>query len=255
MDLAQIVSGFAVGTIVGITGVGGGALMTPLLLLVFGIAPATAVGTDLLFAAVTKSGGTWVHARQGTIDWRIVRRLASGSLPAAAATLVLVHHAFPGGLGGASKLIGATLGVALLLTAVALVFRQRLQALARRRADATEQAWPTVATGAVLGTLVSISSVGAGALGVSALLFLHPKLATSRIVGSDIAHAVPLALAAGIGHWWLGSIDWTLLATLLTGSLPGIVLGSRLAPRIPERLLRTGLAGMLILIGSKLIAA
>jgi hypothetical protein len=255
MDFAQIASGFTVGTIVGITGVGGGALMTPLLLLVFGIAPATAVGTDLLFAAITKSGGTWVHARQGTVDWRIVRLLATGSLPAAATTLLAISLFVPGGLGGASKIIGATLGVALLLTATALIFRRRLLALMQRREAAPERAWPTVATGAVLGILVSISSVGAGALGVTALLLLHPKLATARIVGSDLAHAVPLALAAGIGHWWLGSIDWQLLAALLTGSLPGIFLGSRLAPRIPEQLLRPALAGMLILIGSKLIAA
>ncbi len=259
MDLAQIASGFAVGTIVGITGVGGGALMTPLLLLVFGIAPATAVGTDLLFAAITKSGGTWVHARQGTVDWRIVRLLATGSLPAAVTTLLAISLFVPGGLGGASKIIGATLGVALLLTATVLIFRRRLLALALRGNHddgvTPQRAWPTVATGAVLGILVSISSVGAGALGVTALLLLHPKLATARIVGSDLAHAVPLALVAGIGHWWLGSIDWQLLAALLTGSLPGIFLGSRLAPRIPEHLLRPALAGMLILIGSKLIAA
>lgn len=254
MDLAQVISGFAVGTIVGITGVGGGALMTPLLLLVFGIAPATAVGTDLLFAAITKSGGTVVHARQGTIDWRVVRLLASGSLPAAALTLLVVHSAFPGGLGGARHLIGATLGVALLLTSAALIFRRRLLEI-RDRLIVQEHAWATVATGALLGALVSISSVGAGALGVTALLFLHPKLATPRIVGTDIAHAVPLALVAGLGHWWLGSIDWALLGTLLAGSLPGIWLGSRLAPRIPERFLRAGLAGMLILIGGKLIAA
>jgi uncharacterized membrane protein YfcA len=254
MDLAQVISGFAVGTLVGITGVGGGALMTPLLLLVFGIAPATAVGTDLLFAAVTKSGGTVVHARQGTIDWRVVRLLASGSLPAAALTLVIVHHAFPGGLGGARQLIGTTLGVALLLTSAALIFRRRLLEI-RERLVVGEHAWATVATGALLGVLVSISSVGAGALGVTALLFLHPKLATPRVVGTDIAHAVPLALVAGLGHWWLGSVDWALLGTLLAGSLPGIWLGSRLAPRIPEHILRTGLAGMLILIGSKLIAA
>jgi len=166
-----------------------------------------------------------------------------------------VHYAFPGGLGGAGRLIGATLGVALLLTATALVFRRRLQALAQRRSGGVERAWPTVAIGAVLGVLVSISSVGAGAIGVSALLFLHPKLATPRIVGSDIAHAVPLTLIAGLGHWWLGSVNWPLLAALLTGSLPGIFLGSRLSPRIPEHFLRAGLAGMLILIGGKLIAA
>lgn len=254
MHLIQVISGFAVGTIVGITGVGGGALMTPLLLLVFGIAPATAVGTDLLFAAITKSGGTWVHARQGTVDWRVVRLLAGGSLPAAALTLLVVHNLFPGGLDGTRRLIGVTLGVALLLTSLALIVRRRLLAL-RERIILREHAWATVATGALLGMLVSISSVGAGALGVTALLFLHPKLATPRSVGTDIAHAVPLALVAGLGHWWLGSIDWALLATLLAGSLPGIWLGSRLAPRIPERFLRTGLAGMLILIGGKLIAA
>lgn len=254
MDLAQTLSGFAVGTVVGVTGVGGGALMTPLLLLVFGVAPATAVGTDLLFAAITKSGGTWVHARQGTVDWRVVRLLAAGSLPATAATLSLVHLAFPAGLGGARQLIGATLGVALLLTAAALIYRRRLLVL-REHLAIPEHAGATVAVGAALGALVSISSVGAGALGVTALLFLHPKLATPRVVGSDIAHAVPLALIAGLGHWWLGSIDWTLLGTLLAGSLPGIWLGSRLAPRIPERYLRAGLAGLLILIGGKLIVA
>jgi uncharacterized protein len=254
MDLTQMFAGFAVGCLVGITGVGGGALMTPLLLLVFGIAPATAVGTDLLFAAITKSGGTWVHARQGTVDWRVMRLLAGGSLPAAVLTLVIVHNAFSGGLGGARQLIGTTLGFALLLTSVALIFRRRLLAL-RDRVVLGEHAWATIATGALLGTLVSISSVGAGALGVTALLFLHPKLATPRIVGTDIAHAVPLATVAGFGHWWLGSVDWALLGTLLAGSLPGIWLGSRLAPRIPEHFLRAALAGMLILIGGKLIAA
>lgn len=254
MDLAQVISGFAVGTVVGITGVGGGALMTPILLLVFGIPPVTAVGTDLLFAAATKSGGTWVHARQGTVDGRVVGLLAAGSLPAAALTLLGVHHLSPGGLGGARQLIGATLGVALLLTAVALIFRHRLLAL-REHLPAREHPAATIATGALLGGLVSISSVGAGALGVTALLFLHPKLTTPRVVGTDIAHAVPLTLLAGFGHWWLGSIDWTLLATLLVGSLPGIWVGSRLAPRIPERLLRAGLATLLILIGAKLIAA
>jgi hypothetical protein len=259
MELAQVISGFAVGAIVGITGVGGGSLMTPLLVLLFGIAPATAVGTDLLYAAITKSGGTFVHARRGNIDWRIVGLLASGSLPAAALTLFLVAHFAPGGLGGASKVITFALGIALLLTAVALVFRRRLQAWAQAHAVDALPAWRrtrlTVATGAVLGTLVSLSSVGAGALGVTALFFLYPRLTAIRIVGSDIAHAVPLTLVAGLGHWWLGSVDWTLLATLLLGSLPGIFVGSHLAHRIPERVLRPTLAAMLILVGGKLIAA
>lgn len=257
MDLApQILSGFAVGAIVGITGVGGGALMTPLLVLLFGIAPATAVGTDLFYAAITKTGGTLVHARHGHVDWRIVGRLAAGSLPAAALTMLVVHNAFPGGLGGAHQLIGATLGFALLLTATALLLRRRLQAWAASiRRPAVDQAWPTVLAGAVLGTLVALSSVGAGALGVTALLFIYPGLAAIRIVGADLAHAVPLTLVAGLGHWWLGSIDWMLLLTLLAGSLPGVWLGSHLAPRIPERVLHPVLAGMLALAGGKLISA
>lgn len=258
MDLAQIFSGFAVGAIVGITGVGGGALMTPLLVLLFGVAPATAVGTDLLYAAITKSGGTYVHAKRGHVDWFIVRRLAAGSIPAAILTLLLVSHFIPGGLGAAHKTITFALGVALLMTATALLLRRRVMAWAKGHAAANpvpDRAWPTVLVGVVLGALVALSSVGAGALGVTALFFLYPALAAIRIVGADLAHAVPLTLVAGLGHWWFGSIDWLLLVTLLTGSLPGVWLGSHLAHRIPERVLRPALAGMLVLVGGKLIAA
>ena len=259
MDLAQVISGFAVGAIVGITGVGGGALMTPLLVLLFGIAPATAVGTDLLYAAITKSGGTWVHARRGNVDWSLVGLLAAGSLPAAAATLLLVARLAPQGLGGAARTITLALGIALLLTAAALLWRRRLQAWAQARAaqslSAARRRGLTVLTGAVLGALVALSSVGAGALGVTALFFLYPRLTAIRIVGADLAHAVPLTLLAGLGHWWLGSIDWPLLGSLLAGSLPGIFLGSHLAQRIPESLLRPTLAGMLVLVGGKLISA
>ncbi|MCK9284975.1 MAG: sulfite exporter TauE/SafE family protein [Rhodocyclaceae bacterium] len=255
MDFAQTLSGFVVGAIVGLTGVGGGSLMTPLLVLLFGIHPATAVGTDLLYAAITKSGGTWVHARKGSVDWRIVRLLATGSLPAALATLIVVHTFFPGGLGSASKIITVALGVALLLTACALIFRQKLLGWARSHdPDSEHHPWKTIAVGATLGVLVSISSVGAGALGVTALFFLYPKLSAIRIVGSDLAHAVPLTLVAGLGHWWLGSVNWTLLGSLLIGSLPGIYIGSHLASRISERILRPTLAGMLVLVGGKLIA-
>jgi len=259
MDLAQVISGFAVGAIVGMTGVGGGSLMTPLLVLLFGIAPATAVGTDLLYAAITKCGGTLVHARRGTVDWRIVGLLASGSLPAVALTLYLVSHFAPHGLGGAARIITCSLGLALLLTAAALVFRHRLQAWAKSRAvdalPSQRRALLVVLSGATLGTMVSLSSVGAGALGVTALFFLYPRLTAVRIVGTDLAHAVPLTLFAGLGHWWLGSVDWTLLGTLLAGSLPGIFIGSHLAQRIPERVLRPSLAGMLVLVGAKMIAA
>jgi uncharacterized membrane protein YfcA len=214
------------------------------------------VGTDLLYAAITKSGGTAVHARNGHVSWRITGLLAAGSIPAAILTLIFVRIFAPGGLGGATRVITVTLGVALLLTAASLLLRRSLQRWAMSHEDAVPHSpWLTVITGIVLGVLVSISSVGAGALGVTALFFLYPRLPAIRIVASDLAHAVPLTLVAGLGHWWLGSIDWGLLVSLLLGSLPGIYLGSRLAARISERVLRPALAGMLILVGARLIAA
>ncbi len=262
MNFGYSFAGFAVGTIVGLTGVGGGSLMTPLLVLFFGIHPATAVGTDLLYAAVTKSGGTMVHAAKGNVDWRVTGLLAAGSLPAAALTLALVARHFSAGawgaLGDASHLISISLGAALFLTALALIFRRRLQALAKstttESVSGLSRNWLTVAVGAALGALVSVSSVGAGALGITALLFLYPKLTTQRIVGSDLAHAVPLTLAAGLGHWWLGSVDWALLGSLLAGSLPGIFIASHLGSRVPERVLRPTLAAMLILVAGRLVA-
>ncbi len=261
-------SGFAVGLLVGLTGVGGGSLMTPLLVLLFGFKPATAVGTDLLYAAITKSGGSWVHHRHDNIDWAIAGRLALGSVPAAALTLLVLAQLGVQGH-GATGLISVVLGFALLLTALSLFFRQRLLDLAKRRsASAVPQgdtashnfsqrhaAGLTVAVGVVVGVLVTISSVGAGALGVTALTFLYPNLATRRIVGSDIAHAVPLTLVAGLGHWWLGTVDVVLLVSLLIGSLPGIALGAHFAAKVPERALRGLLASVLLLIGSKLILA
>ncbi|MBK5913565.1 sulfite exporter TauE/SafE family protein [Rhodocyclus purpureus] len=257
MDFAYTVAGFAVGAIVGLTGVGGGSLMTPLLVLLFGIHPAVAVGTDLLYAAITKGAGTLAHGLKGSVDWKITRQLASGSIPAAIITLLTVNQFFPGGIGGAVGLIKVALGIALLLTALAIVFRKQIQDYARRRFGDTPNpqrtARLTVLTGAVLGVLVSISSVGAGALGVTALFFLYPTIPTLRIVGSDIAHAVPLTAVAGIGHWMLGSVDWALLGSLLVGSLPGIWLGSHVSSKIPDRVLRPILATMLVLVGGKLI--
>ena len=258
MDFAYIIAGFFVGAIVGLTGVGGGSLMTPLLVLMFGIHPSVAVGTDLLYAAITKAGGTLAHGLKGSVDWKITRLLATGSLPAAVITLVLVGRYAPGGIDGAASLIKVALGVALVLTAVALIFRKRIQAFALARSggrapDPARTARLTIITGAVLGVLVSISSVGAGALGVTALFFLYPAMPALRIVGSDIAHAVPLTAVAGIGHWFLGSVDWLLLGSLLVGSLPGIWLGSHFAVKVPERWLRSGLAALLVLIGTKLV--
>ena len=249
-------SGFAVGLLVGLTGVGGGSLMTPLLVLVFGFKPATAVGTDLLYAAITKSGGSWVHHRHDNIDWTITGRLALGSVPAAGLTVLLLGQLGAQGH-GAAGLISVVLGVALLLTAASLIFRQRLLDHVKRRpasADFQKRAPAlTILVGAILGVLVTISSVGAGALGVTALTFLYPQLATRRIVGSDIAHAVPLTLVAGLGHWWLGTVDVVLLVSLLIGSLPGIALGAHFAAKVPERALRGLLASVLLLVGGKLI--
>ncbi len=259
MDFAYTIAGFAVGAIVGLTGVGGGSLMTPLLVLMFGIHPSVAVGTDLLYAAITKAGGTLAHGLKGTVDWKITRLLATGSLPAATITLALLGYFAPGGIDGAAHLIKVALGVALLLTAVALIFRKQIQAFALARSggrapDPARTARLTILTGAVLGVLVSISSVGAGALGVTALFFLYPAMPALRIVGSDIAHAVPLTAVAGIGHWMLGSVDWFLLGSLLVGSLPGIWLGSHISTKVPDRILRPILAAMLVLVGAKLVA-
>jgi uncharacterized membrane protein YfcA len=255
---ALSLSGLIVGLLVGLTGVGGGSLMTPILVLLFGFKPATAVGTDLLYAAITKGGGSWVHHRHGHIDWRITGRMALGSVPAAALSLFIIAR-----LGidnhGTARLITAALGFALVLTAGSLLFRQRLLAFAHRHVgqslNAGQTASLTILVGAIVGTLVAWTSVGAGALGVTALLFLYPKLPTRLIVGSDIAHAVPLTLVAGIGHWYLGSVEVPLLLNLLIGSLPGIAIGSHFAARVPERGLRSLLAAVLILVGGKLIFA
>jgi uncharacterized membrane protein YfcA len=247
-------SGFVVGLLVGQTGVGGGSLMTPILILVFGIHPASAVGTDLLYAAATKSVGTLVHGYNQTVDWTVTRRLACGSLPATVLTLLLVSR-FDLITPEAGKAISLVLGIALLLTAVALIFRSRLIKLAGHRMAAPERrtAVLTVVTGAVLGAVVTISSVGAGAIGVTALILLYPHLPTKTIVGSDIAHAVPLTLVAGLGHWWLGSLDWPLLTSLLSGSIPGIILGSYLATKVPDAVLRPILAAVLVLVGGRLV--
>jgi uncharacterized protein len=248
-------SGFGVGLLVGLTGVGGGSLMTPLLILLFGIHPTTAVGTDLLQASITKSVGSLIHGANHTVDWRIVGRLVSGSLPATVCTLLLLYSL---GIEGnaASHLVSFVLGVALLVTAVSLVFRPQILRFAERRfgtPDLRTSAVTTVVTGAVIGVIVSLSSIGAGALGVTVLLLLYPTLPTSRIVGSDIAHAVPLTLVAGLGHWLLGSVDWPLLGSLLTGSIPGIIIGSYMAARVPDLLLRPMLATTLVLVGARLV--
>ena len=255
IDPLFMLSGFFVGLLVGQTGVGGGSLMTPILVLVFGIHPATAVGTDLLYASATKSVGTLVHGLNHTVDWRIVRRLASGSVPATVITLLAISHYDIGGP-GSGRIISLVLGIMLLLTAVSLIFRRRFLSLmgpVLDRVTPERAARLTVVTGVVLGALVTLSSVGAGAIGVTALLLLYPRIPMAVIVGSDIAHAVPLTLVAGVGHWWLGAVDWPLLTSLLSGSIPGIVLGSYLSAHVPDGVLRPILAVVLCIVGGRLV--
>lgn len=254
IDSLFALSGLAVGLLVGFTGVGGGSLMTPLLVLAFGVHPATAVGTDLLYAGVTKITGGAVHAYHGAVDWRITRRLASGSVPAALLSLLLLAH-----LGSTSKasggIITTTLGVALIVTAATLIFRKALLGRLARVLDGASEGTVgalTILLGAVLGVLVTISSVGAGAIGATILLTLYPRSPIVSIVGSDIAHAVPLTLIAGAGHWWLGSVDWHMLVSLLTGSIPGIMIASHFASRVPDRVLRPIMAGTLAIVGGRL---
>jgi uncharacterized membrane protein YfcA len=254
IDPLYSLSGFAVGMLVGMTGVGGGALMTPLLILLFGVHPATAVGTDLIYAAATKTGGSLVHGLARSIDWRVVRRLASGSIPATLVTLAVLSHFNLNG-DAARSLITFVLSITLFATAFVLVFGEPIAAMYRARVaklDPRRTAVITVLVGAMLGVLVTISSVGAGAIGVIALILLYPQMPMAKVVGSDIAHAVPLTLVAGLGHWTMGSVDWHIITSLLVGSLPGIFAGSYFAIRIPERALRLILATTLFVVASRI---
>ena len=255
-DALHALAGLLVGFLVGLTGVGGGSLMTPLLVLVFGVSPQTAVGTDLLYAAITKSVGSAIHGWKDTVDWKVMRRLATGSLPAAVVTLValnsFIHLGKP-----ANHVIMVVLGVMLLLTATGILFQRRLMAYgATHHPVSSDLALvPTIVLGAVLGVLVSISSIGAGAIGMTVLLMLYRRLPVARLVGTDIAHAVPLAFVAGFGHWFIGDVNGTLLFNLLIGSIPGVIVGSLLASRAPDNLLRPALAGVLVLSGFKLLTS
>ena len=255
MDVLFVISGFGVGVLVGLTGVGGGALMTPLLIFGFGVAPAVAVGTDLMFAAITKANGVWVHARQHSVEWRVVRWMLLGSLPASLITLLILRQVDLQ-TGVAQDVMTTTLGLALIVSAGALIFRHRLAqddtGFAHDETGRKTQV-ATVLTGIVLGVLVTVTSVGAGALGAAVLFWLYPRMKAVRVVGTDLAHAVPLATVAGLGHWHLGTVDWILLGSLLIGSLPGIYIGSRLSARVPEIWLRSVLAILLLGIGVRLV--
>ena len=249
-------SGFVVGMLVGFTGVGGGSLMTPLLVMAFGVHPSTAVGTDLLYAAATKTVGTTVHGVRGTVDWGVVWRLAAGSVPATGLSLLALSH-LGKRLDSAHGLITSVLGVALIMTATAILFRQAHHQVLRRPGRpacwaATSPPCDHGAAGLCWGSWCRSPSVGAAAIGMTVLLVLYPKLPVAKLVGSDIAHAVPLTLLAGLGHWMMGSVDFHLLLSLLVGSIPGIIIGSVLASRATDRVLRPVLASALALVGGRL---
>lgn len=254
MGIGLILLGFAVGSIVGLSGVGGGAFMTPFLIF-FGVPASVAVGTDLIYAAITKSGAVWLHHTARTIQWRLVGLLLSGSLPASFITIALLKGLETSGV-NYEALITTVLGAALILSSLVLIFKSRL-----RRSDGVkiplldESCYRrciltlTVLAGALLGTMVTLSSIGAGALGAAILILLYPRLPTPSIVGTDLAHAVPLAALAGAGHLHLGSVDFQLLSLLLIGSLPGVFLGSKLSTHLSEPIVRGLLASLLLTLG------
>lgn len=257
MDIATVASGFLVGILVGVTGVGGGSIMTPLLTAVFGVAPAAAVGTDLAFASITKAAGTVTHRAQGSVAWPVVRLLCLASLPAAAVALA-VMHAIGTDAAGLVAFIRVAIAVLVLITALLVLFRRKVLAAVRRR-------WPagpgrrtrqrlTIVAGLLIGAAVAISSIGAGAIGATLIALLYPELEPAEIAGTDIAYAVPLTGFAAVGHAWLGTVDVGLLGALLVGSLPGIVLGSRASLRLPEHWTRTALACVLAASGLKLLS-
>jgi uncharacterized protein len=254
MDFAfYIFSGFLVGLLVGLTGVGGGSLMTPILMLFFNVKAAVAVGTDLLYASITKTAGIFAHGKLGNIDWKIVKLLAFGSIPAAIITTIYLRNADVASEATVHS-IKFWLGIALLLTSLSVLFRNQLTQLSKKSHWINPQYTPalTIILGLILGFLVTLTSVGAGALGVTALLVLYPKVPITRIVGTDVAHAVPLTLVAGLGHASLGTVDYPLLGSLLIGSIPGIWIGSHLSSKVAEHWVRTVLALILVYVGQKL---
>lgn len=254
MDWIAIVSGFGVGAIVGMTGVGGGSLMTPLLLSVFKLSPAMAIGTDLWFAALTKTAGSVAHHDAGHVDWRLTRLLLAGSIPASLGTIALMH--LTGVTKGWASALTLSLGIALLLTALTVAYRQAWHAVGlrlERWIPVSRKPMLTVACGLLLGVLVSLSSIGAGAIGATLIMLLYPRLESHRVVGTDIAHAVPLTFVAGLGHASLGHVDWMLLGALLVGSVPGIWLGAKLTRRMPDTLVRSLLCLSLVIAGVKVI--
>ena len=259
MDLAAVFAGFLTGAIVGMTGVGGGAIMTPILILLLGVAPQTAVGTDLLFATITKLVAVSVHRSRGTIDWQIVRRLALGSIPAACLTLLLMFRF--SAIRDAGSVIMPALGIALVITSVAMIFRKTLHGFAKHWRISTPTSFKrvqpvlTVLAGVLLGVMITVTSIGAGALGAVMLVYLYPlRLTPAKLVGTDLAHAIPVALVAGLGHLALGNVNFGLLGWLLIGSLPGVWIGARASLAAPESVVRYGIAVILLIVGIRILA-
>ncbi len=257
MEFLHILAGALVGFVIGLTGVGGGSLMTPILILGFKINPAVAVGTDLLYAALTKANGVYFHHRQKTIDWRITLRLALGSIPASLLTVLLIRKMHQAGY-DYEHLMTITLGIMLIFTSLVVFCRQKLseylyRSLHRQNSLVSRlkriRGEITITAGMVLGFLVTLSSVGAGAIGTALLFLLYPNKRTVSIVGTDLAHAVPLTAIAGLGHWQIGSVDPMLLGGLLLGGLPAIYLGSLVGKRIPDRYMRPMVAMILLGLG------
>lgn len=258
MDIAYTVTGFLVGFVVGLTGVGGGSLMTPILVLGFSISPAIAVGTDLLYAAVTKSGGIFVHHARNTIDWDIVKLLSAGSIPSTCISLFVLKNMLASSI-DYDNVITTILSIALILTSLVLLFKGPIQKLSQNERLSSIKTFHrqlrkplTVFSGVLIGFLVTLSSVGAGALGAAILFFLYPRMRAISIVGTDLAHAVPITAIAGLGHAHLGTVDYMLLGNLLIGSIPGIYIGSNLGLYLPEKIMRPVLASMLFMIGIRL---
>jgi uncharacterized protein len=259
MELGAMVSGALTGLVVGMTGVGGGAIMTPLLIFVLGVAPSVAVGTDLLFASITKIGAVWIHGTRGRVDWQIVRRLAAGSIPAVAIVLTSMHLLSMGQ--GGDPILRRAIGAAIVLTAVAMALRGYMHAIGKQLRLAAPanfkalQPGLTVLAGAILGGLVTLTSIGAGALGTVMLVYLYPlRLTPLKLIGTDLAHAIPVALLAGAGHVAMGNVDFTLLGWLLLGSFPGVWLGTYLSAKVSQELLRRVLAIVLAIVGLKALA-
>lgn len=256
MDFRVSILGFLVGVLVGLTGMGGGAVMTPALILLGLARPVIAVGTDLLWGTLTKAAGSLVHWRQKTIDFKIVLRLAIGSIPGALLGLALLVHLHHSNSAAMDKFVVRMLGVALMVVASSLFVRSLWKRRIRNtseHADTKQLAWLTLLIGATVGFLVSLTSVGSGSLIIACLVILYPATPLRRIVGSDIVHALLLLGVSAVGHLGIGSVNVPLLGALLIGSIPGVWLGSKMSATVPEKFLQPILATTLFFLGYKLL--